>query len=226
MAAIQPKNTDIIHVNRINEKTAASHVNIHNSIYVVDGAEVKPVAATINLGTSTAAEHFLEGFFKEITSNGQALTLGTDSNHDINLKQNALTRFALSSTGLAQDSTNGVSITMTKASTGVVPGVATTGLTATGSAIGDAFGMTSVFNHFTTVAASTGCQLWDAPLYLPIIVVNSGANALALYPHDGTGTLNGGVAGAAVSLAANSFTYCVRVSSTNWICREITSAAA
>lgn len=226
MAAIQPKNTDEILVNKISEKTPANNVNISDSFEFVDGGAAVPVSATIDIGTSTAAEHVQEAFVKTITSNGQALTLGTESDHNLDLKQTDLTRFSLTSSGLEQDATNGGSIIMSKASTAVVPGLAQTALTAAGTTISDAYQMTGVFHHFTTVAASSGAKLWNAPLYTKIELVNSGANALALYPPDGSGTINGGGAGSAVSIAVNGYVVCVKVSATNWICREITSAAA
>jgi len=126
---------------------------------------------------------------------------------------------------LAQDATNGGNLLWTKTSTAVAQAAAT-GLTATGTIITDALDLTAVFNNITTVAASTGVQLWDAPVGAQITVVNSGANALNVWPHSGTGTINGGVAGAAVAIAAEAYAIFTRVSSTNWIGREIVSAAA
>lgn len=227
MAAIQPKNTNTIHVDRINEKTALAAVNIQNGIYV-DGSGIRPVFAGMDIGAATsAATHFRELFAKELTSTGQVLDVGTDSAHALNLKTNILTRFSVTSGGdLAQDATSGGSITFTKASTTVVPGLASTALTAAGTTISDALALTATFNHITTAAASTGVKLWDSPLSAQLVIVNSGANAIVVYPHSGSGTINGGAGGAGVSLATNSFTICVRVSSTNWICREIVSAAA
>jgi hypothetical protein len=227
MAAIQPKNTDDIRVNVIREKTAATGVTINRAIQVVDQGAVVPVDATTDLGTSTAAEHFQEAFVKEVTSNGQALALGTDSAHSIDLKTNATTRWSMESDGdLAQDTTNGGSILVTKQSTAVVAGVAATGLTAAGTTISDALALTCVFNNLTTVAASTGAKLWDAPLNTLIFVRNAGANALLLYPHSGSGTLNGGGAGSSVSIATGAMAMCWKVSSTNWIAIEFTVANA
>jgi hypothetical protein len=126
---------------------------------------------------------------------------------------------------LAQDATDGGNLLWTKTSTAVAQAAAT-GLTASGTIITDALDLTAVFNHVTTAAASTGVQLWDAPIGSQLVVVNSGANALNVWPHSGTGTINSGVAGAAVAVATNTYNVFVRVSSTDWIGREIASAAA
>lgn len=242
MAAIQPKNTDNIKVNIINEKTAASKVSFPDgtkidSIVEYTGAAgvslnailkcttlVLPLSSTIDLGN--VANHFREMLIKEVTSSGQALSVGTDSAHSLTLKSNALDRVAIESDGdLAQDATNGGNLLWTKTSTAVAQAAATA-LTAAGTVITDALDLTSVFNHLTTVAASTGVQLWDAPIGAQITVINGGANALLVYPHSGAGTINGGVAGASVSVATATYNIFVRVSSTNWIGREIASAAA
>lgn len=244
MADIQPKNTDTIRVNSIKEKTGGTGVTIENIAKIDDiredtgGAGVSlnqivkflsailPLTANIDLGTSTAAQHIKEAFIKELTSNGQALTLGTDSAHSVDLKTSGSTRVSLESDGdLAQDGTNGGNLLWTKASTAVAQAAATS-LTAAGTIITDALDLTAVFNHITTAAASSGVQLWDAPIGSKIEVVNSGANAVNVFPHSGTGTINGAAGGAAVSVATNAHAYFVRVSSTNWIGREITSAAA
>lgn len=246
MADIQPKNTDTIRVNKIKEKTGGSGITLDNTVLVDALVEktasngvrlnsivkfttaVIPLTSSIDLGTSTGAEHYREGFFKEITSNGQALLLGTDSAHDLTFKTGAtgLTRMSVLATGeLSQDGTNGSNLLWTKASTAICQAAATS-ITAAGTVITDAFDLVSVFNHVTTAAASTGVQLWDAPIGAKIEVVNSGANALNVFPHSGTGTINGGAGGAAVAVATNTYNVFVRVSSTNWIGREIASAAA
>lgn len=77
-------------------------------------------------------------------------------------------------------------------------------LTATGTAITDAFQIAAVVNHFGTVASSTGAK---APADMnpgdSIIVHNRGAQTLALYPPTALGVVNAGTAGAAISVAAN-----------------------
>ena len=92
-----------------------------------------------------------------------------------------------------------------------------TGLTATGSAITDAYDLTALVSVFGTVAAGTGAQLPDVDIGVEVIVQNNGANALNLYPHSSSGTLNGGLAGAAVTIAAAAGNRAIRVSSTDWL---------
>lgn len=92
-----------------------------------------------------------------------------------------------------------------------------TGLTATGSALSDAYQITTLNAVFSTVALSTGAKL---PSYWPIgqvgFVQNDGANPLTLYPPTSTGTINGGSAGAGVTIAAAAGNMIVRTTSTNF----------
>jgi hypothetical protein len=90
-------------------------------------------------------------------------------------------------------------------------------LTATGTVIGDALALVSLVNVVSTTAASTGVKLPDAPIGSQVIVQNNGANALNVWPHSASGTLNGGSAGAAVTSAAAAGCVCTRLSSTDWL---------
>lgn len=93
-----------------------------------------------------------------------------------------------------------------------------TGLTATGTTISDALALTKFVNVLSTVAASTGVKLPSAtPIGQSVIVQNNGANALNVFPHSSSGTLNGGSAGAAVTCAAAAGNICTRLSSTDWL---------
>ena len=79
---------------------------------------------------------------------------------------------------------------------------ASVGLTATGNSLATALPLVSKFNKVTTAAASTGVSLpANAAAGAMVVVQNSGASALAVYPATATGTIAGGSAGAAVSLA-------------------------
>lgn len=79
---------------------------------------------------------------------------------------------------------------------------AATGLVATGSALADALPLRAKFNKVGTAAASTGVSLpVGAAAGDMVVVQNSGANALSVYPATAAGTIAGGSAGAAVSLA-------------------------
>lgn len=143
------------------------------------------------------------------------------------LYSNGLERLELETDGdLAQNATNGGNLLWTKASTALALSTAT-GLTAAGTTIADALALTRVYNVLTTVASGAGAKLWDAPVGARLEVVNAGANALLLYPEDAVdATLNGGSIGASVSVAAGSMVICYRVSTTNWIVRELTAPAA
>lgn len=222
--AIQPKNTPDIKVNSIVPKSG-SDLDL-NSILRFSTA-LLPLSATIDFGSSTAAEHVRELFAKTISSNGQAMTLGTDSAHSLNFKSNDLSRAAINSSGaLVQDSTNGSDLDWSQKSGTYVALTCSFNLTATGTLISDALDLVSTFNFLTTVAASTGAQLPDSLTNSIIFGLNAGANALALYPHSGTGTINGGGAGSSVSIANGSAFIAWRESSTNWIAREWVLGAA
>lgn len=130
------------------------------------------------------------------------------------------------SENFVQDATNGGSITLTKASTCVTLGRVVGSISAAGTIITDATDLTGFFNDVTTVAAATGVQLWDSPLNALLVVRSAGANTLKVWPHSGAGTLNGGAAGASVTLAVGSLGLFFRETSTNWIALEFTIAAA
>lgn len=65
-----------------------------------------------------------------------------------------------------------------------------TSLTATGTTATDAYQLSAVINHFGTVAASTGAKLMPTEAGAMVIVRNSGASTLTLYPPTGS-TING-----------------------------------
>ena len=74
-------------------------------------------------------------------------------------------------------------------------------ITAAGTTLGTATPLNAKFNKVTTAAASTGVSLPVAAAGDMVVVQNSGANALSVYPATAAGTIAGGSAGAAVSLA-------------------------
>lgn len=92
-----------------------------------------------------------------------------------------------------------------------------TGLTATGTVLADALALVSHNNVVSTTALNTGVKLPDAVIGSIIFVQNNGANPLNLFPPTSSGTLNGGSAGAAVTIAAAAGNMCVRLSSTDWL---------
>lgn len=92
-----------------------------------------------------------------------------------------------------------------------------TGLTAAGTEIGDALALTARINVITTAAASTGVKLPDVPVGVTVIVQNNGASTMNIFPHSSSGTINGGSAGAAVTVAAAAGNFLTRISSTDWL---------
>ncbi len=74
-------------------------------------------------------------------------------------------------------------------------------LTATGSTQADALPITQQLNVFTTVGSGTGALLPPSGAKPFYVIVNSGANALSVYP-SGTEKMNNGTSGAAASVAA------------------------
>ena len=77
-----------------------------------------------------------------------------------------------------------------------------TGLVAQGTTQATALPISSAFNVFATVAASTGAVLpINVPKNSEVVIKNGGANALAIYPNIGY-AINGGTVNASVSLAA------------------------
>jgi hypothetical protein len=93
-----------------------------------------------------------------------------------------------------------------------------TGLVATGTVIGDALQLTRLINIVATAAASTGVKLPpDVAIGQRVIVQNNGANTMNLFPPTSSGTLNGGSAGAALTIAAAAGNECIRLSTTDWL---------
>ena len=75
-------------------------------------------------------------------------------------------------------------------------------LAAAGSTLATATPLVAKFNNVATVAASQGVSLpLNAVAGEVVFVRNTGANALSVYPATASGTISGGSAGAAVSLA-------------------------
>jgi len=93
-------------------------------------------------------------------------------------------------------------------------------VTAAGTTIADATLLTGVVNNVSTAAASTGVKLnSNTPLGITVVVRNGGANDLKLYPPTSSDIINGGVAGAAITLTTlnKQIASCTRVSSTLWL---------
>lgn len=95
-----------------------------------------------------------------------------------------------------------------------------TGVTATGTAIGDAKQLTGEYNTLGTVAASTGVLLPNLPIGSIAFVKNGGANTVNVFPPTSSGTITSGTttgsAGAAQTVATTKTAMFTRVSSTDW----------
>lgn len=97
-------------------------------------------------------------------------------------------------------------------------GSVATGLTAAGTVIGDALQLTALVNVISTAAASTGVKLpQGVDIGVEVVVQNNGASTMNLFPPTSAGTLNGGSAGAAVTIAAAAGNRAIRVSATDWL---------
>jgi hypothetical protein len=106
-------------------------------------------------------------------------------------------------------------------------------VTAAGTTVTDATQLTAVFNNVSTAAASTGVKLWDPPVGTTtsvgqlIFVRNGGANDLKVYPPNSSGTINGGGAGAGVTLATatKDCAFFIKTAANTWIAMEAASSA-
>ena len=97
-----------------------------------------------------------------------------------------------------------------------VCGDVTDSITAAGTTNADATALSSAINRVTTTALNTGVRLYLPEAGSQVVVVNSGANALLVYPGTGasinalTATTGG------FSVAAGGRALFVGTSSTNW----------
>ena len=96
-------------------------------------------------------------------------------------------------------------------------GAIATGLTAAGTTISDALDLTADTNVIGTCASGAGVQLPATDIGDGVEVYNGGANACAVYPDTTSGVFNGLSAGAAFTLAANTASYCRKITATRWI---------
>ena len=88
-------------------------------------------------------------------------------------------------------------------------------LTATGSAQSDALAIIRPVNEFTTVAASTGTRLPAATAGVRVVIRNSGANNLKVYPASGAQINNLGTNAAFTLDTATTLEY-IAMSATQW----------
>jgi hypothetical protein len=86
---------------------------------------------------------------------------------------------------------------------------------AAGSTIADAAAVNGPYTYVSGADGTKGAQLPDLNVGDAVLVESNGGN-LKLYPHSSTGTINGGSAGAAVTVATTELAICYRYSSTEW----------
>lgn len=87
-------------------------------------------------------------------------------------------------------------------------------VTATGTTIADAAAL-SADTTMVTTASNAGVQLPDKEGIF--IVGTDASNATKVYPHSASGTINGGSAGAAVTITAGHGGLFVRAGALNWV---------
>lgn len=146
---------------------------------------------------------------------------------EISLHSGGQRRVSLDQSGrLVQNASQGQDLLWQRASTAVCQSVAT-GLTAAGTTISDALQLTAVVNNVTTAAASTGVKLFETlntSTGFMVYVRNGGANAINVFPPNGSGTINGGSAGAAVSVASGAHAVFFKVAANTWVGAEMSAA--
>jgi hypothetical protein len=102
---------------------------------------------------------------------------------------------------------------------GTLPPAVATALTAAGTTQATGLVLTADVNMIGTAAASTGVNL--PAISGPgdtVFVYNGGANAVKVYPAQGSaGTINGIAATTGVSVPAAKGVLCVAVSAANWV---------
>ena len=124
---------------------------------------------------------------------------------------------------ITQNASYGGNLIFSRSSTGIRL-TAGAGLTAAGSAIGDALQLTAIYNDVTTAAAGTGVKLWSNTSGHILTVKNRGANDLLVYPPNGSGIIDGNPAGNAVSVAVGSSGIFIQVSANQWVSVEAGAA--
>ena len=90
-------------------------------------------------------------------------------------------------------------------------------VTAAGTSAGDATALTYVYNNITTTGANAGVKLPPTEMGETITIVNSGANALTIYPYDTNSTINGA---ASLELLAGGSALLSATSNTAWVSLE------
>jgi len=95
-------------------------------------------------------------------------------------------------------------------------GAIRTGITASGTVIGDAFDLTGDVNLIATCGSGAGVQLPSCEVGDSLVVYNGGANACKVYPDSSSAQINQIAAGGAMTLGLNTSCIYYKVSTTQW----------
>ncbi len=184
------------------------------------GAATNGAIVRANGSTFSGASGFLDLFSGTVAAAKVRVQANGSTASSIDFATNSLGVWSMGGTGsFIQDSSNGADIILSRSGTSVrEPAVAS--VTAAGTTVADATGLTGVYNWVTTAAASTGVKLWDAGVGSRIVTQNFGANNVKLYPASGAQTINGAAAGVGITLAAatDDIATCFKISATQWGC--------
>lgn len=90
-------------------------------------------------------------------------------------------------------------------------------ISAAGTTISDATALTASINVVTTAAASSGVKLQDMEIGDSVEILNSGANAVTVYPPTSSDTINQLSAGSGFLLGTNTACILRRFTSTQFI---------
>jgi hypothetical protein len=165
-------------------------------------------------------EHASAGGATLQTGNGTGtLNIGTQGTGSVILSTNNVTRWTLDSNGYLTQGALGGEIVMSRANTFLSLNGGT--IVAAGSTISDCTVIGKQINNVTTVTAGQGvCLPSPNNTGAFIIVRNGGANDMKLYPTNGSMTINGNGAGAAITLttASKQQALCSYVAANTWIC--------
>lgn len=94
---------------------------------------------------------------------------------------------------------------------------AAVGIVAAGTVITDATQLTKAVNVLATTASSTGVKLPNFGIGSQVFVKNGGANTLNIFPYSSSEAINGGSAGAAITLATTKSALLFKTSGTTWV---------
>lgn len=180
------------------------------------------------LVSTTGEMRLTPGATSTITGSGANVAIGTTAASGGTISFNngpaGANSWFINSVGqLAQNSVTGDSIFLFKNQTAFYQTVGPA-LTATGTVLADSLQLNQIICNVTTVALGTGVRLWElgGNLGHTITVINNGANALNVYPHNASGNINGAGPGVARSLATTQMATFTYVATNVWVAGVMT----